>query len=64
LFITSEIVVASTMTNYEMNNFRVRSLYDLMEIDEKMVLSMVKKQLNHYKIGKVTDEECKSMLAW
>jgi len=52
------------MTNYEMNNFGVRSLYDLMEIDEKMVLSMVKKQLNHYKIGKVSDEECKSMLAW
>jgi hypothetical protein len=41
-YATSEIVVASTSIDFEMNNFRVGSLYDLMEIDEKMVLSMVK----------------------
>jgi hypothetical protein len=64
MFTTSEIVVASTMTNYEMNNFGVKSLYDLMEIDEKMVLSVVKEQMNHYRIRKVSDEECKSPLAW
>jgi len=61
---TNEIVVASIATNSEMNNFGVRSLYDLMEIDEKMALSMVKEQLNHYRIRKVSDEECKSLLAW
>lgn len=47
-----------------MNNFRVRSLYDLMGTNEKMVSSMVKQQLNHYRIRKVSDEECKSLLAW
>jgi hypothetical protein len=35
------------------------SLYDLIKIDEKMALSMVKKQLNHFKIKKITMEECK-----
>jgi len=35
-----------------------------MEIDEEMVLSMVKEQLNHYRIKKVSDEECKNLLAW
>ncbi len=36
-FATSETIVASIMTNFEMNNFRARSLYDLMETDEEMV---------------------------
>jgi hypothetical protein len=42
LYTISETIVASTTTNYEMNNFGVWSLYDLMEIDEKMILLMVK----------------------
>jgi hypothetical protein len=29
-----------------------------------MVLSVVKEQMNHYRIRKVSDEECKSPLAW
>jgi hypothetical protein len=37
--ITSETIVASTSTNYEVNNFGVGALYDLMEIDEEMPLS-------------------------
>ncbi len=43
-FITSEIVVvaASILVDYEVYNFRDGSLYDLMEIDEELVLSMVK----------------------
>jgi hypothetical protein len=31
---TREIVVASTSTNFEVNNFGVGLLYDLLEIDE------------------------------
>jgi hypothetical protein len=30
----SETIVVSTMINFEMNNFRVESLYALMEIDK------------------------------
>jgi hypothetical protein len=43
-FIASEIVVvvASILVDYEVYNFRDGSLYDLMEIDEELVLSMVK----------------------
>ncbi len=40
----SEIVVASTLVDYEVYNFKDGSLYELMEIDEEMILSMVKEQ--------------------
>jgi hypothetical protein len=60
-FVASEIIVASTSTNSKMNNFGIGSLYDLMETNEEMALSVVKKQLSNYKIRK---EECKSPLAW
>ncbi len=40
------------------------SLYDLIKIDEGMALSMMKEQLNHFKIKKVTKEECKDPLSW
>ncbi len=36
------VVVASILVDYEVYNFRDGSLYDLMEIDEELVLSMVK----------------------
>jgi hypothetical protein len=52
------------MPDFEMSNSRNRSLYDLMETNEKNVLLVVKEKLNHYKIRKVSDEECKSLLAW
>jgi hypothetical protein len=61
-FARSETVVASIITNFEMNNSTVRSLYDLMETDEEMALLMVKEQLNHYRIRMVSDEECKNLL--
>jgi hypothetical protein len=64
MFITSETIVASTTTNFKVNNFGVGSLYDIMETNEEMTLSMVKEQLNHYKIKKVNDDECKNPLAW
>jgi hypothetical protein len=41
-YATSETIAASTSIDSKVNNFKVGSLYDLMEIDEKMVLSMVK----------------------
>jgi hypothetical protein len=40
------------------------SLYDLIKIDEEMVLLIVKEQLNHHKIRKVIDDECTNPLAW
>jgi hypothetical protein len=39
------------------------SLYDLIKTNEKMALSMVKEQLNHFRIKKII-EECKDPLAW
>jgi len=35
-----------------------------MDKDEDMVLSIIKEQLTHFKVKKVTDEECKDPLAW
>jgi hypothetical protein len=35
-----------------------------MDMDEDMALLVVKKQLTHFKIKKVTKEECKDLLAW
>jgi hypothetical protein len=46
------------------SNCEGASLYDLMETIEKMVLLMVKEQLNHYIIRKVNDGKCKNLLAW
>jgi hypothetical protein len=59
----SETIVASITTNSEVNNFGAWSLYDLMEIYEEMALSVVKEQLSHCRIKKVSDEECKSPFA-
>jgi len=50
--------------NSKMNNSRVGSLYDLMETNKEMVLSVVKEQLSNYRIRKVGDEECKNPFAW
>jgi hypothetical protein len=38
-------------------------LYDF-KANEEMALSMVKEQLNHFKIKKVIDEESKDPLTW
>jgi hypothetical protein len=35
-----------------------------MDIDENMTLLVVKEQLTHFKIEKVTDDEYKDLLAW
>ncbi len=40
------------------------SLYDAMDMDEDMALSVVKEQLTHFTIKKVIEEECKDPLAW
>ncbi len=63
-FATNETVATSTTIDSEVNNFKVKTLYDLMETNEKMASLMVKEQLNHYRISKVSDEECKSLFAW
>jgi hypothetical protein len=33
-YVTSETIAASIATNFEMNNSKIGSLYDLMEIDK------------------------------
>lgn len=40
------------VATFTMNNLEGASLYDLIEIDEEMVLLMVKEQLNCYRIIK------------
>jgi hypothetical protein len=35
-----------------------------METNEEMATSIVKEQLNNFRIKKVIDEECKNPLAW
>ncbi len=55
---TSEVVA------FTISNLKGISLFDLMEIDKDMVLSMVKGQLNHYKVRKVSDDGHKYPFAW
>jgi hypothetical protein len=45
-------------------NVDPKSLYDLMEINEKMASSLVKKLFNHFKFKKVIEEEAKNSLKW
>jgi hypothetical protein len=40
------------------------SLYDVMDTNEDMALLVVKEQLTHFKINKVTKKEFKDPLAW
>ncbi len=53
------IVTAKIVVPFVVNSEKGASLYDFMEINKKMVLSMVKEQfMNHYhKIKKVSDDE-------
>jgi hypothetical protein len=52
------------VATFTMNNLESTSLYDLIEIDEEMVLLMVKERLNSYRIRKVIVDECTNPLAW
>jgi hypothetical protein len=45
--------------NFASQNIEPISLYDLIKIDEEMALSVVKKQLNHFRIKKIM-KECKA----
>jgi len=40
------------------------SIYDLMKTNEEMASSMMKEQLNHFMLKKVTKEEVKIPLEW
>jgi hypothetical protein len=39
-------------------------MYDFMETNEEMDLSIVKKQINHFLVKKLIEEECKNSSAW
>jgi hypothetical protein len=56
--------VSERVPNFASKSFQFTSLYDVMEIDEDMALSMVKEQLTPFKIKKVIEKECKDPLAW
>lgn len=41
------------------------NIYDMLqEIKKEITLSMVEEQLNHFKIKKMIEEECKDSLTW
>jgi hypothetical protein len=44
--------VSERVPNFALESFQSTSFYDLMEIDEDMVLLVVKKQFTHFKIRK------------
>jgi len=50
--------------NCASHNTKSTSLYDFIESNEEMATSVVKEQLNHFWIKKVTNGECKDPLAW
>jgi hypothetical protein len=56
--------VSEKVPNFALESSQSKSLYDLMEIDEDMALSVVKEQSTHFRIKKVIEEECKDPLAW
>jgi len=49
-----------TPSSFTSQNFQTTSLYDCMDIDEDMPLSVVKEQLTHFKVKKVIDDECRT----
>jgi hypothetical protein len=64
LFVCAYKFLNSTNVNEKVSNFasessQSTSLYVFMEIDEDVILSMVKEQLTNFKIKKVIGEECK-----
>jgi len=52
-------LVVSTSQNSQTIN-----LYDYKDNDEDMTLSIIKKQLTHFRVKKVTNDECKDLLTW
>jgi hypothetical protein len=51
---------------YNFTSYSVKpiNLYDFMETNEKMISSMLKEQLNHFRFKKVIEEEAKNPLEW
>jgi hypothetical protein len=52
-----ELLIAS-------HNIKSTNLYDFIENNEEVATSIMKEQLNHCWIKKVTNGECKYPLAW
>jgi hypothetical protein len=50
------------MLNFTSQSSQSTSLYNLMEIDGDMALSLVKEQLIHFRIKKVIEEHCKDSI--
>jgi hypothetical protein len=55
--------VDEKVLNFALQSSQNNNLYNLMKNNEKMILFMVKEQLNHFNITKV-NKECKDPLAW
>ncbi len=56
--------VSAKAPTFTSQNIETISLYDFMEIDEKMKSSTVNEQLNHFKVKKFIEEEVKNALQW
>ncbi len=56
--------VSEKTASFALKFFQSSSLYDVMEIDEDVALSMVKKQIFCFKIKKVIEEEWEGPLTW
>jgi hypothetical protein len=52
------------MGGFASQSSQCSSLYDVMDTYEDMALLVGKEKLTHFKIKKVTKEECKDALAW
>jgi len=51
------------LSNFASQSFQSTSFNDVMESANDMAISMVKEQLNYFKIKKVNKEECKNLVA-
>ncbi len=59
--------VNEKVLNFASESSQSTSLYDLMETDDDMALSVVKEKLTHFRIKEVIEEECKDPqygIAW
>jgi hypothetical protein len=63
-FLNPNYVGVGTPNCFASQNIRNTSLYDTMETNKEMASLIVKKQLNHFQVKKITEEKCMYPLAW
>jgi hypothetical protein len=63
-FLNPNDVSVGTPYCFASQSIKSTSLYDTMETNKEMTSLIVKKQLNHFQVKKVTKEKCMYPLAW